>query len=162
MKSMKVMNSILTLLFSNLILALCLYLTWNILSEAGWPSASGIVDHAFIGSRKDPYSRFGSALHSLNLAYAYEVNGKKYFNVSEIEYSRSKTDILLRSKDFGPGKKISVRYNQNKPEDTYLNHQVAEAPLPVLITVAAFCLLCTIWALSGLATSLFRRTSQSQ
>ncbi len=154
----KDMSSIIVLALSNLIFALCLYLTWGIVSEMGWPIAAGIVDHTFIGTRKDPFSRYGKMVHSLNLAYTYEVDGKKYSNVSELEYSSSETDMLTKSHDFDSGKVISVRYNPKKPQNTYLTHKLAEAPLPVLVTVAAFCLLCALGALSTLVMSRFRKT----
>ncbi|MBA3856200.1 MAG: hypothetical protein C0507_04755 [Cyanobacteria bacterium PR.3.49] len=155
--SSRALVSVLVLALSSLVLAMCLFLTWNIVSEAGWPTAKGVVDHTFIGTRKDPFSRQGRIVNCLNLAYSYEVDGKKFFSVSELEYSKSEAEMLSRSHDFGSGTVISVRYCPKKPQTTYLNHEMAEAPIPVLVTVAAFCLLCAIGALS---TIVLDRLSQ--
>lgn len=157
-KLSKDMSPGLGLALSTLMLAICLWLTWGIVSEAGWPTAVGVVDHSFIGTRRDPLSKNGTMVHCLNLAYTYKVDGKKYSNLSELDYSRFERDMVLKAHDFDSGSAIPVRYNPNKPQDVYLSHQLAEAPLPILVTIAGFSLLFALGSLLALFTALFRKT----
>lgn len=143
---------------SMLAFAICLWLTWGIVSEANWPTAAGVVDHSLIGTRKDTLSKNATIVHCLNLVYTYEVDGKKYSNLSELAYSRSETDMKLKSRDFGSGSIIPVRYNPKKPQEAYLSHRMAEAPLPVLITITGFSLLFALGELFALVSSRFRKT----
>lgn len=130
---------------SLLCVACCCFLAWKPISEITWPIVEGIVQSTSFGDRVDPLSKNRAKLYCLNVKYQYNVNGDTYFDLKELDRNRSEGTIKLRAHELEPGSKIKVHYNPVHPEESYIDHVLEEAPLPVLLTISAFAIFIAVW-----------------
>jgi len=124
-----------------------------------WPAVDGTVQSISFGERTDPNSRHLQKLHCLNVKYEYKVQGNAFSDLKELESDRSESTIKLRALELESKPIVKVHFNPKCPSESYISHGGQEAPLPVLFTIAAFALLCTVWQFLALIGSILFRQS---